>query len=110
MSIAIEPAPNHSNNSGSTNHLNKSTNNQQVHQHSFRRQPSPTLSTSSSASSESTNRINNNNRKFGTGSPGSYQKLLSLSEPGKTKIKSSSNSVEKLSSGGAISPGSLSEF
>ncbi|ODM94003.1 Rap guanine nucleotide exchange factor [Orchesella cincta] len=100
MSIAIEPAPNQSSNSGSTNQLNKPSN---QHQHSFRRQPSPTLSTSSSASSESTNRINNNNRKFGTGSPGSYQKLLSLSEPGKTKIKGSS--VEKLT--GIVSPASL---
>jgi Rap guanine nucleotide exchange factor 2 len=44
-----------------------------------RRHPSPTLSTSSSASSES------NRRKFGAGSPGSYQKLMALSEP-KTKI------------------------
>lgn len=56
------------------------------------RVPSPSPSTTSSNSSDS-NRV----RKFGTGSPGSYQKLLSLSEPktrvyAKTSNSSSNNS------------------
>ncbi|CAG7722816.1 unnamed protein product [Allacma fusca] len=64
------------------------------------RVPSPSPSTTSSNSSDS-NRV----RKFGTGSPGSYQKLLSLSEP-KTRVYAKTSN----SSSNNSPPGSLRRY
>jgi hypothetical protein len=64
------------------------------------RVPSPSPSTTSSNSSDS-NRV----KKFGTGSPGSYQKLLSLSEP-KTRVYAKTSN----SSSNNSPPGSLRRY